>query len=357
MKILVIAIIVFVVAQIATNISNKISSNQFGIRLAFFQAQYMNIVYVILGLIIMIPMQLTNNIAPEEVKCTCGSKRFWIYLGTGILDSFTVFFIAVGSTYTPGPWQTLLLQLPIPITFIMAPIFLQRTRDMIKINKHMFFAEIVGIFFILLGIFVSITPDILKGDADYKWYSVAIFAVSGIPSSVSFILKENALQDDKGSAVHLNVWNAIWMVPFTFALLPLQTIPWFGGIPINELPLALTDGCKCFIGMNITGASCDLAWIPENIFSLGTFLAGCAAVVMTKVASAEFQWIAGASVLPLTNIIYALPLMPPSIFSPFDIYGIAGLLIVSIGFVIYWVAEHRMLRDYNRYKMYMWKLN
>src|SRR5690349_15538104 len=58
--------ILFTLAQIATNISNKVSINQYTTKLAFFQAQFMNVLYVILGVALMWPMQAYGFITPEE---------------------------------------------------------------------------------------------------------------------------------------------------------------------------------------------------------------------------------------------------------------------------------------------------
>ena len=91
-------------AQIATNISNKVSIDAYTERLSFFQAQFMNVAYVVFGVPMMLWMQHTGSITADERKW----YFHWTYFSTGVLDSLAVLTIAVGGNNTPGDWQTVI---------------------------------------------------------------------------------------------------------------------------------------------------------------------------------------------------------------------------------------------------------
>jgi len=151
------------------------------------------------------------------------------------------------------------------------------------------------------------------------------------------------LRKQQGSAVHFNVWNAIYMVPITFLLWPLQSLSIYGGIPLAELPQYLWDGFLCFSGKDVIGSSCSGAWASEIIFSAGTFFAGVCAVVMVKEGSAAFQWAANVFVVPLSNMIFGIKdIMPISAYQPFTWYIIVGFLLVSLGVLVYGFGEKKI---------------
>ena len=74
------------------------------------------------------------------------------------------------------------------------------------------------------------------------------------------------------------------MVPMSFVLWPFQAIiPGFGGMAMSELGPSFADGFRCYFGHDALGARCGHAWVSETLFSVGTFAAGCFAVVLVKV--------------------------------------------------------------------------
>ncbi len=82
------------------------------------------------------------------------------------------------------------------------------------------------------------------------------------------------------------MWNAIYMVPMSFVLWPFQAlIPGFGGMAVADLGPSFADGFRCYFGQDVLGAKCQHAWVSETMFSVGTFVAGCFAVVLVQVSA------------------------------------------------------------------------
>lgn len=348
--------ILFTLAQIATNIFNKISINQYTTKLAFFQAQFMNVLYVILGVVLMVFMQAYNFITPEERPWR---YHLWYFI-TGVLDAISVFAMALGGFSTPGDWQTVLQQLTFPLTFVLAPLVFTTTRAAMKNSPRGKFIATCGAIVLLVGILVTILPSISSGDSGADNYSVTAvitFASANVFSTVSFLIKEWLLRPDSSantggvgaSAVHLNVWNAIYMVPVTFLLWPLQSINIYGGIALADLPTLLWEGCRCFAGYSSdpvnAPSQCEGAWWSELIFSLGTFFAGCFAIVLVKEGSAAFQWAANVFAVPMSNIIFGLSFMPASIYQAYTWYIVVGFCLVSLGIVVYSMGEDKIKKD------------
>jgi len=280
-------------------------------------------------------------------------KRHLWYLLTAILDSISLAFITHGGKYTPSDWQTGIQQLKFPLTFILAPICFKSTRDYMKLSPYWTVLSIIGASLLITGIIITIFPDIKT--TDYQTFGVMTFASSVVLSSCSFLIKEWYLQyrkDEQGltipaSAVRLNFWNAIYMIPITFLLWPLHSISTYGGLPLKELPDYLAYGFQCcFIkGYNSTvdvpGSSCNGAWISELIFSVGTFVAGIFALVLVKEGSAAFQWAANILVVPVSGLIFSLQFLPiPMNFRKELTWEISvGCALVILGILVYGIGE------------------
>ena len=217
-----------------------------------------------------------------------------------------------------------------PLTLFAAPFVFKRTREGIRRSPWGFVLSVVGVCILVGGVSAG----------GYKVSAVLVYTSSNVFSTISFLQKERLLREHGASAVMTNVWNAIFMVPLTFALLPAQSISWFGDVPLDKIGTALTDGCKCFAGMDVAGSSCSGAWASEMFFSVGTFVAGVFACVLVKYASSAFQWAAAALVVPLSNCVFALPILKRSDQQPVFWYTGVGFVMVALGFAVYGYGEH-----------------
>lgn len=61
---------------------------------------------------------------------------------------------------------------------------------------------------------------------------------------------------------------------------------------------------------------------------------------MVKDGSAAFQWAANIFVVPLSNLIFGMSIMPASAYQPYTWFVILGFVLVSAGVTAYGVGEH-----------------
>jgi hypothetical protein len=199
---------------------------------------------------------------------------------------------------------------------------------------------------LIAGVFVTILPA-SGSDGAYKWYAVLMYSSANVTSTWSYLLKEAYLKDLSGSAVHVNVWNAIYMVPITFLLWPLQVaIPGFGSTQLSQLGSSFADGFRCFAGQDVEGCACSGAWASELVYCVSSFVGGCFALVMVKRGSAAFHWAANIVAVPLSGVVFAMKgLMPASAYQPFAWYVAVGFVLVVVGIAAYGITENRIDDD------------
>jgi len=335
-----VTLILFVIFQIGANLSLKMTSNQYNSNMAFFQTQFMNTAYVIFGLCMMIPMQIIGEKQPDSKWGIPPEHRSWsnhfTYFVTGVLDAWACYAMGISGNGVPGDWQTILQQLTFPLTVIISPFVFSKTKANIircwNENPKYIAIYILGTIMLIFGIIVSVIPALKQGST-YSITDLIIFLSSPIVSVISWLMKERLFDMKVASAVHLNIWNAIYMIHITFVYLPIQTIGMFGGIPKDHLiQITLVDGWKCFVGQ-IDG--CNGAWWTEILYSISTFGAGACAVVLCKQGSASFQWAANIFAVPLSCLFFAIPNLPGNSTESLTVNIICGLIIVVVGMILY----------------------
>ena len=127
--------------------------------------------------------------------------------------------------------------------------------------------------------------------------------------------------------------------------------------------LTLVDGWFCFLGRLPTCK--DGAWWSEIIYSIGTFTAGCCAVILLKQKSAALQWAANILAVPISICVFAIPHLPGHATQNFNVLIIVGVLIVVLGMIIYELGEtklqkikHTQVKDgYNEESNLLYKNN
>lgn len=341
-----VALVFFVIFQICANLTLKMTSNQYNSNMAFFQTQFMNGIYVILGIVMMIPMIIIGNKNYESKWGIPAKHRNWknhiTYFSTGILDAWACYAMGISGNNVAGAQQTILQQLTFPLSVIISPFVFEKTKKQLKIcfvnNPKYMFLYVVGTILLILGIIIGVISDLTKNNSS-NITDLLIFISAPIVSTISWLLKEKLFgpNKDNASAVHLNVMNAVYMVPITFVYLPLQTLQLFGGIPIDTLmQTTLVDGWKCFIN---TYPNCSGAWWPEVLYAISTFGAGVCAVVLCKQASASFQWASNILAVPLSCLFFTIPNLPANSSEKMSKDIIIGLVIVVVGMIMYVKAE------------------
>jgi len=141
----------------------------------------------------------------------------------GLLDAASSTLGAIGGALTPGQLQTLLNQTIIPFTIVISRLYLGT-----EFNKN----QIVGASLVFFGAGVAGLPYFFKdqspfpdpyerADAGTVSISIAIFAVSVVPSAMSNVYKEKAMKGKDLDVYFTTTGISIWQELLGFLFLPL----------------------------------------------------------------------------------------------------------------------------------------
>lgn len=342
------AFVSLILSQICVNISLKVSTNEYGIHMAFFQTQFMNIFFALMYLILMIPMQIIGSNDPGSKHGITYNERKWknhiIYCMIGTMDSLTIYSAAIGGNKTPGDWQVMLGQLSFPFAFIISPIIFSETRKNLITCYHqdkcVLMMNIFGMLLLMLSIYVVINngsenDNVKINTVDSDTFSVCLFASSSLFTTIGWLLREKILNEKSTSMIHLNTWTAIYAVMATFLVWPIQTFDKFGNIPMNHLTRYLDNSLKYFTSNG------NAMW-SELLFSIGTFIASLSATVLCKYGSATYQFSVNIVAIPISCVFFAILNLPFNSSEPLTPGIIMGLIIVIMGMLLYERSENKI---------------
>ena len=304
----------------------KIMYASYGEKYAYFVSQGVNLLYLIFGGIVVLPLLCTGRISKEE-RNTPGLWRKFVVMG--LLDCGGTFLCAMGNVYTPGQYQPVLNQTLIPLTMMASFMWMGRRFKAV---------ECAGALLILGGACLSVLPGLLKkhDESTVRWYSVLLYFGSNIPMAASAIYKELSFQDTVIHVYYLTQWVSLWQLLFGFLFMPLLTIPGFGsagGASMVELWADFTDGTRCYLHIDPECAEKGAFWLLTGYTCLN-FLFNTLGLFLTKHGSAVLNGMSYAILLPMTTVAFSLPVLGPyrEELTPFTFGGLACVL---VGFLIY----------------------
>jgi len=356
---LILYIVLLVVFGAANSVTFRYTYAAWPTRYAVFVNQWTTLLYCLIGSCVLVyKFTLTNDITPEMRKFP--SYKFALM---GTFDAVSGILGAMGATFTPGEFQTLINQTQIPITIVSSLIFL---------SVWYTWQEYVGSAIIIVGACIAVVPSFFSGagagsasgsmasastmmksaassnmgsDSDSgsqtRWYGVLIYILSMFPSSFSSVYKEAAFNRTILDIYYLSVWVSWFQFFIGLVLAPLQAIPGFG-VDITQVPVDLYEGFLCFFGS--PSDTCSNLWIPLLIYVFVNFFYNVFSLLVTKHGSATTLMIAYAIQLPIANLTFTSKLIMGPYVEPFSWYDIGGLVVVLIGFVIYSYGEIRKER-------------
>lgn len=264
-----------------------------------------------------------------------------VLLAMGTIDGIYDTFVSMGSVSTPGPFQTILFQLPIPLTMLLA-YFFQR--------KRFPNGQYVGGIIILTGAIVSVLPGILdvmhnrpqpgsNEGARLKAGSVLIYAIGVFVFSGNVLYKEHSLKNTL-----VNVWwfsLIVSLINFivSFFLIPLLWIPGMGHDLPNNTFQHIWAAVRCVLGGETTmdpDARCDGLWWLTLVNVSVNVLVNLLTLQVVRVGSALLLQIVGGVQLPLCNLVYAWKfVMGTRLVTPMTNYMWIGLSLATVGFCVY----------------------
>jgi drug/metabolite transporter (DMT)-like permease len=303
----------------------KIMYTVYGERSAMFCSTMVNFIYCLYG---GVALFLVRDKVTPSMWATPQSK----FAIMGGLDCLAGFLTAIAAYGTPGTWQVLLNQGIVPLTMLAAVIFL---------GKRSSTVQWLGSATIMAGSVVVLAPSFLRGDSDLSLVSSILFFSSNIPFAASWTYKEvNFKGPDRVHVVFLTQCVSCYQFLLGLLLLPLQQLPFFGSMTLSETASSFIQGWYCFIEADPEcqkGQAGLLLWS----YCLVNFVYNTAGLFLVKRESARFNAVVAAVILPLNVLVFNLPALG-SFTEPFHIETISGLVVVTVGFVL-WKMDDLLL--------------
>eukprot|EP01127_Copromyxa_protea_P014975 TRINITY_DN4247_c0_g1_i2.p1 TRINITY_DN4247_c0_g1~~TRINITY_DN4247_c0_g1_i2.p1 ORF type:complete len:262 (+),score=33.77 TRINITY_DN4247_c0_g1_i2:505-1290(+) len=207
--------------------------------------------------------------------------------------------------------------------------------------------QLGGTLLILIGVAVAIVPDFTGNTSQPTknvWYSVLIFAMNPLPTSLAYTLKEKYFKSHKIDVFWLTTMVSWSQLAITWVFVPLLALKYFGGTPLSDIPSVFRDGAKCFIGDSsipvydgdkIIGYCGAHVPLYTMLFSVTGFITGICSLYIVSHGSAMLNLIGSAIQLPLTNLSYCIPAFMGKDTESFSPTDLAALIWVLAGFLLY----------------------
>ena len=155
---------------------------------------------------------------------------------------------------------------------------------------------------------------------------------------MGFVLKEKIFREN----AHLNLdvfvvtaYANIIQLIFTFAFLPVSSLPLFGNTPLNELGALFVNGFKCFGGVSPQRAdNCFGAPAAPLIYQSVNIIYNISMILLLKYGGALLMFLTNTVTFPLSIIAFAFswPLLPAT---PIHLIVLLGLAVEVTGVFIY----------------------
>jgi drug/metabolite transporter (DMT)-like permease len=326
----------------------KILFAAYGEASAFFVSQGINVLYILYGGLVVYPRLLPCGIG-DRVSAALGfgpiltsmrtREHHRRFLVMGVLDCFGTFLTAMGAVYVPGQYQTLINQSLIPTTMLASWLFLGTSFSA---------GQLASAVLIIGGAGLSIYPQLAlepsapddahpqHQDDEVRGYAVLTYWLSNVPMALSAVYKEANFcrHGDPMDVTYLTQWVSVWQMLFGFCLAPLQMIGGVGsdrGRSWDEICSSFSRGLGCFLQSDeeptcsAAHASLLLGYVAVN------FLFNTLGLYLTKHGSAVLNSISYSLLLPLTTILFSMPVLGRFTESAFP-STYCGLVVVLAGF-------------------------
>ena len=204
--------------------------------------------------------------------------------------------------------------------------------------------QYVGAALIMCGSLLAAVPTSgsSSGGSDVAgavlWYGPLILLAATLPNSLSNVYKERNFKVEGLDVIFLTTAVSLYQVLLGFCFAPLLAVPALGGLPLTAVPHNLWQGWQCFLGHELEGYGCHLPpppWLVLLLYVLVNFVYNLLLLLITKHGSALLLVIASAVSLPITNVVFTLPLVMGDEAERWSWWNGAGLVVVVVGFLLY----------------------
>ena len=331
---LLLVLAVSVILAVVNRVSRKMMLDSYGPKYGFFRQELTNLMYNVWVTIFVVPRVYNGTVTKEML-----AFPIWQLCIVSICDASSDFFSSVGGVYTPGNYQVMISQTA--VIFVMTlSVFVLKTKYHIL--------AMGGAALTVAGAVIAITPSLVHQDTEnMKWFSVLLFSLSNVPAAGSYLATEFFLKVRAMDYLYLSCVTSWIQLALTWALVPLTSLPGFGGVPLGDIPWTFRQGLQCFLGDTsipvldtnsaVTGYCGFYQMRITFFFSLTGFGAGVAQLILLQYAPKGAALCAVSNVLqlPLTNLAFAIPSLSGEATTPFSWTDGAGLAVVVVGFTMY----------------------
>jgi drug/metabolite transporter (DMT)-like permease len=301
----------------------KVMYSAYGDSRAFFVSQGVNLLYVIYGGAILFYLSWQGKITAET-----RSIPHYKFVIMGFLDCMGGFLGAMGANNTSGSLQQLLNQTLIPITMLLSWLILGRKSTVL---------QVIGALFILAGAWIVIVTSISGPiGSDFNIVSNIVYFSSNIPIGLSCVYKELEFRDVHMHVMYMTQWVSIYQLLWGFLAGFLQLLPCMGsldGVSLSEINSSFWSGGRCFLHIDGECAGRSTFWLLTG-YCVVNFVFNIVGLYLVKYDSATLSNITGALVLPLTVLMFNMPIMG-QYREHCGWYTVVGLIIVLIGFILW----------------------
>eukprot|EP00164_Ancoracysta_twista_P000541 GFYU01000722.1.p1 GENE.GFYU01000722.1~~GFYU01000722.1.p1 ORF type:complete len:415 (+),score=129.18 GFYU01000722.1:153-1397(+) len=255
-----------------------------------------------------------------------------IFVGIGFFDALGDLLGNVGVKQLPGTMVPLLAKTNIPLTMFFS-------MWLLKTSYH--WGQFVGAVVVIGGFLAAFLPtNMIQGG---NLVAVLVYLVSIVPTVVGMVCRELVFRREQKKGNNLDVFVVGFFINFsqliwTFLLIPIAAVPGLGKVPLADLPSYFANGFVCFSGSNPTAADdCTGSPYAPLIYLAINLMYNLAIIFLLKFGGATLMFVTNTITFPMSTMMFSFswPLLSAV---PFTIWTVIGLLIESLGVVIYRVS-------------------
>eukprot|EP00698_Gefionella_okellyi_P014816 TRINITY_DN4124_c0_g1_i1.p1 TRINITY_DN4124_c0_g1~~TRINITY_DN4124_c0_g1_i1.p1 ORF type:complete len:461 (-),score=80.38 TRINITY_DN4124_c0_g1_i1:906-2288(-) len=239
-----------------------------------------------------------------------------------------------------GTIQSLLNEIGLPLTAVLAFFLLKQRFTVFQLTGG---AIVLG--GTLLGAIPALfAPGGTGGGTDPRlnsafWlsmYALAILPIYAFPVLQQWLFTRRRYGRHT-DALRATLWPTFYTLLLYVALLPLDMIPYFGaGLTWPQLWQNQADAWRCFFGMYPLPAGCARdAWLSVTLYCIGGMGQLYFDSWLVEADGAVFSILVQAIIVPISSIVFSLPVVLGSKAVAMTWYTIAGTVIVPIGVIVF----------------------
>ena len=321
---------------------NTFSDNTNGSTGSYFVFFMMSALFIIpFGLLSLMDYYFFKTLTIDMIK-----SHLPTLIKMGICDAFNglmvVYTVSLGRTR--GDLQAVLLQLMIPVTFLLSKIYTN-----INIFAPEYTESRVGIYLVLIGMIIISAPNIYSifNNTDNLAKNIiypGIFTLAVIPGAFMNVIQHRIFNDKPN-------YNKNWMLLMesVFQFITAMCLFWVDfSVPYmktsdsyDEFSDNFEFGFKCFFNPNDAGGKCNQSWVYGLLFALSYCLSYWTSSTIIQQASANLSAMLSAIIAPIQMFVWYFS---PDLNAKYGgddythieiILGIIGIIFILPGSFIY----------------------